>query len=150
MWWVEADPAQWPRLQHLLLKKCAAMDYDGEVQFHRRNVSMASSVLPLHPEERDFNGAPLSVIGTVTVPCYKLDTLFWNIVKLHLLVVDTEGAEVHVLRGATELLKRTDEVKIEWLPRLGYDYAHLLGDFTLMEKCPSHNGDWYDLRYRRT
>lgn len=153
VYWLEADPMQWDRLAHLNLGRFAAMDYDGEVTLLRRNVSMASSVLPLDTAEKDFTGQPLAIVAQILVPCKKLDTAFSHLRQVDLLVIDVEGAELHVLRGAVELLKRTSEVKIEVLGRSGYptqeDYALLLVDFMLLEICPGHDGYWADLRYRR-
>lgn len=153
VYWVEADPAQWDRLAHLNLGRFAALDYDGEIAFKRRNVSMASSVLPLHSAEKDFAGQALKLVDTVLVPCKRLDTAFSHLPNVDLLVIDVEGAELHVLRGAVELLKRSQEVKIELLDRPGYptqqEYDELLSEFTLLEICPGHDGYWYDLRYRR-
>ncbi len=151
--WIEADPGQWARLSHLNLHKFAALDYDGETTFYRRNVSMASSILPLCPDEKDFTGKPLSIIDAVTVPCYRLDTVFKDLACLNLLVIAVEGAELHVLRGACELLIRTEEVRIELLALHGYptqeEYSALLHDFVFMEKCPYHGGYNSDLRYKR-
>lgn len=151
--WIEADPGQWDKLSHLNVHRFAALDYDGEVVFHRRNVSMASSVLPLCPAEKDFTGAPLSIVDSVTVPCHKLDTVFADVPRLDLLVIAVEGAELHVLRGARALLTRTEEVRIELLDLPGYptqeQYAELLHDFVFMEKCPYHGGYNSDLRYKR-
>ena len=135
------------------LHRLAALDYDGETTFYRRNISMASSVLPLSPDEKDFTGKPLGIIDSVTVPCCKLDTLFVSMERVDLLVIAVEGAELHVLRGAEELLKRTEEVRIELLDLPGYpteeQYSSLLYDFVYMEKCPYHGGYNSDLRYKR-
>lgn len=151
--WIEADPAQWARLSHLNLHKFAALDYDGEVEFHRRNVSMASSVLPLCAAEKDFTGNTLCIVDTVIVPCHKLDTVFHDVAKVVLLVIAVEGAELRVLHGARELLKRTEEVRIELLDLPGYptqeEYSALLHEFDFMEKCPYHGGYNSDLRYKR-
>lgn len=151
--WIEADPGQWEKLSHLNLHRFAALDYDGEVQFQRRNVSMASSVLPLCPDEKDFTGNALHIVDTVTVPCRKLDTVFKDVEQLDLLVIAVEGAELYVLRGAREILTRTTDVRIELLALPGYptqeEYSTLLHDFVLMEKCPYHGGYNSDLRYKR-
>lgn len=151
--WIEADPGQWDRLSHLNLHRFAALDYDGETVFYRRNVSMASSVLPLCTDEKDFTGKSLDIVDAVTVPCRKLDTVFADVGCLDLLVIAVEGAELHVLRGAESLLTRTKDVRIELLALPGYptqdEYSALLHDFVLMEKCPYHGGYNSDLRYTR-
>lgn len=151
--WIEADPGQWDKLSHLNLHRFAALDFDGETVFYRRNVSMASSVLPLCPEEVDFSGRPLTITDLVTVPCRRLDTVFGDVPHVDLLVIAVEGAELLVLKGAEELLTRTEEVRIELLALPGYptqdEYSALLHDFVFMEKCPYHGGYNSDLRYKR-
>jgi len=114
--------------------------------------------------------APAHQSGTdnsrITVPVTTLDALFPTLACCDLLKIDVEGAEVFVLRGATELLKHTRQILIEAgefnSQQYGVSPADLLHQLNLagftvqeadtgrqpvsLERYKSHVGNWLAIR----
>jgi FkbM family methyltransferase len=72
--------------------------------------------------------------GRISVPTYPLDAFLANKTPVRLLVIDAEGAEVRILRGAKETLHRDRPVVIveaqeDTLNRFGSSLAELLAIF---------------------
>lgn len=124
----------------------------------------AGGTLPFSDDRRDDMNALLEpgVSSTLHVPITTLDELFPDLPRCDLLKIDVEGAELAVLRGAGDLLKRTRQILIEAGEpnslRFGVRAADLLthleaAGFTVTETDParqpicleryeSHVGNW--------
>lgn len=55
----------------------------------------------------------VSEFGPLKVPCVTLDAELFNIPSIDILKIDTEGYETHVLKGASETLKKTKRIAVE-------------------------------------
>ncbi len=51
--------------------------------------------------------------GALKVPCVTLDAELSDMPRIDILKIDTEGYETHVLRGASETLKKTQRIALE-------------------------------------
>lgn len=119
--WVEADPAMYPRLEKLGVEfvAAAASDRVGEATLHRFTVSGANSLLKRGPVvETDFNGKPILEVDGVRVPTVTVDSLGY---EYDVLVIDVQGHEAAVLRGAAESIKRCRVVYLELLREEYYE-----------------------------
>jgi FkbM family methyltransferase len=90
----------------------AAMDSDGEITLYERvqgngvTATAHSSVfMTLYREDDTLN--------PMKVKCTTLDRLTASIPQIDLLKVDVEGAELAVLEGAHETLKKTKRIVVE-------------------------------------
>jgi FkbM family methyltransferase len=87
---------------------------------------------------------------SIQVQCVTLDSLEQLIGPAEIVFSDTEGAELDVLRGATEYLLRhrpvyVVEVVPRWLARAGVEPKELLDEFTSLGYRPFLLG-WFGLR----
>ena len=99
-------------LENFTAIQVAAGDFDGEIEINlASNDFQSSSILEphLHLNEAPevlFNGKELVKIG-------KLDSILGSGFDLDFLVVDVQGFEMHVLRGAVESLRSVKYLFIE-------------------------------------
>lgn len=110
----EPDPAVFAQLEATCTRfgirgtrhNVALADSDGTQLFHRQADSVNSSLLP----RTDHAAA-----GTFEVPTRRLDALLPAPIDASrlLLKIDVQGAELHVLRGATGMLDRVQRVIVE-------------------------------------
>lgn len=115
--YVEPNPAAFKKLQAACPgRKCwnlAASTREGKVNFHLYTPDECSSFferspafLKLHPNVKK--------VSTTSLPCARIDTLVKQIGKpVDILVIDTQGAELQVLSGASEILKTAKIVQCE-------------------------------------
>lgn len=114
-----------------IVGKAAWITGNHNLPFHVRSEDRSASALAC----RDINRSN-GVTSTVEVPTIAIDDL--NISDADLIIVDVEGAELDVLRGATQTIERCKpDVMIEcherenrlwladWLERCGYNLAHV-------------------------
>lgn len=135
---IEADPRYETHLQHYQLKypntvnveKCFCDAVDGETVFSQNSDGRSSS---------RYNVAVDSV--AISVPTKKLDTIVCErgIQGTILLKIDVEGAEVDVLKGATEVLKKCEIIIVEsWITVMGRDKTP--SDFASLVSVMKQNG----------
>ena len=109
----EPSPAVFPALERAAAElpgvrahPCAVGDREGTTDFHLTSDHWCSSVLPPSELGKRYYGAWLDVKRTIAVPIVRLDD--WaahsGIARVDLLKVDTQGYDLHVLRGAARLL----------------------------------------------
>lgn len=95
----------------------AIADKDGSANFHINSFEMGSSLLPLNEEGlKTWVGlASLEVEAVMTVPTIRLDTLMnlLGIRHVDFLKVDTQGADLVVLRSAGDRLRDIAKVTLE-------------------------------------
>lgn len=96
------------------LRNMALSDKPGTVAMNVLSNSFSSSLLmPDRSEIDDGMAAKLSLKNTIDVTCSTLDLELRECGKIDLIKIDTQGTEISVLNGATEVLKRTKYVLIE-------------------------------------
>jgi FkbM family methyltransferase len=130
--WIEPDPKQRDRLKAIESDKhkvimAAASDECGEVWLNIFSISSCNSIMK--PAgivgSIDMDGNPITLEGGVIVPCITIDSL--NLTDIDLMVIDTEGAELKVLKGAVNLLKTLNHVYLEYHTQYLYEgqpYKH--------------------------
>jgi FkbM family methyltransferase len=99
---------------HITVERFAVGDFDGEVEFMENDYGGASSALPMSSEaQREYPW--MSRTRRVAVPCIRLDSYFQGhpARDIDLLIVDAQGYEDRVLRGASETLGRTRRCLVE-------------------------------------
>jgi FkbM family methyltransferase len=99
-----------------IVAPCAAIgSEEGSVEFHISGNSVSSSVLPI--EEAHVKAAPESgYVDSQMAKLTRLDNIASNLLPSTgsiLLKIDTQGYEMHVLRGATGLLSRVVAIQLE-------------------------------------
>tara|TARA_Y100001963_G_scaffold159687_2_gene264626 strand:- start:10297 stop:10920 length:624 start_codon:yes stop_codon:yes gene_type:complete len=89
--------------------------HHSNIYFYNKAVSDRDGLESIHVSEQDemcgileMNGSKIGEIESVT-----LDTFFADEEKISLIKIDVEGAELNVLRGAKETLKKTDSLLLE-------------------------------------
>jgi FkbM family methyltransferase len=142
--------------ENILLFNCACADSEGNKQMHvdMVNEGQSSSLLEplIHLEEHPDIPFPNKEL----VPVKRLDDLPFTRSKYNLLVMDTQGTELLVLKGAKETLKYIDYIYTEvnirevykdcvQLPELD-DY---LQDFERVETFIAPKKSWGDAFYIR-
>ncbi len=172
--WIEADP----RLFTLLSKNiegyprqrainALVADKDGEeVEFNvSSNAGASSSMLPFSGHSKAFPG--VTTIGTLALTTRSMDGLVRDhgidLSLYDVLVLDVQGAELHVLRGMGATLDRFDWLKIEAADFPAYEGGavlteiiefctscgfELIGNFTFAERPGV--GSYSDAVFRRT
>lgn len=98
----------------ITVERFAVSDFDGEVPFSENDYGGASSVLPMADgAQKEYPW--MSRMRQTTVPCVRLDSYFQQrqVRDIDLLVVDVQGLEDRVLRGAPETLRRTRRCIVE-------------------------------------
>lgn len=116
----EALPAFEPALKEICGRLnaqyhlCALTDTDGEAAFYvPESAPTGSSLLPRSNRwKASLAGSANAAVRETKVPARRLDS--FNLQGSRILIkIDVEGAELAVLRGAAETLKRTDVVICE-------------------------------------
>jgi FkbM family methyltransferase len=64
-------------------------------------------------EDRISANSRVSESGTIKVPCVRLDDELKDVAIIDILKIDTEGYEIPVLRGASETLRKTEQIVLE-------------------------------------
>jgi len=117
---VEPQPAFYRQLEErfpgptMTVHNCAVSDASGTMPMEILNANYSSSLLPVIPEAGGANRRlDLSVRETIVVDVRRLDDLARQVTgDIDLLKIDTQGSELHVLRGAVETLRR---VRLIWI-----------------------------------
>ncbi len=119
---VEANPAVFARLQASFaadpgveLAQCALGEIDGLADLRLTTFDQSSSLLPLKLHREVY--PDIAECGVLSVPARRLDSLLaerpGGAADFNLLVVDVQGAELLVLRGAEGSLAGFDAVLSE-------------------------------------
>jgi FkbM family methyltransferase len=119
----EPNPYIWPKLerniegQSIELRKIAVSNKSGVEEFHITDNNLSSSLLAL--SEREMLQLPkthqelLKEKQTKQVKVSTLDLECMHVASVLVLKLDVQGAELMVLQGATQLLKRTRFILLE-------------------------------------
>ena len=90
----------------------ALSDEEGEAEFHLNEFSFSSSLLKMTNTHKEI--FPFTKNETIVkVSTNKLDNIFNNFKKNVLLKIDVQGAELEVLKGATNSLREIDVIQLE-------------------------------------
>ncbi|MCF7843483.1 FkbM family methyltransferase [Candidatus Gracilibacteria bacterium] len=109
---------RWGSNKRVLCFEQACASFDGEAVLHEANLTGNDSLLPII-ENSKHN---LKLINTHKIKTVKLDGVKeLKDKEIDLLWADTQGYEIEVLSGATELLKRTKSLFLE-VYRQNVDY----------------------------
>jgi FkbM family methyltransferase len=115
-----------------VIRQCAVSDANGSTHFDILNADYSSSILPALPGVGGSGTRlDLQVKERIEVPTRTLDVLVPEAGldgTIDLLKIDTQGAELHVLRGATAILPRVRMVWVEVSFRALYEGSALFGD----------------------
>lgn len=115
-----------------VIRQCAVSDSTGATHFDILNADYSSSILSALPEVGGSGTRlDLRVKERIEVPTRTLDTLVPE-AGIHgtidLLKIDTQGAELHVLRGAAAVLPRVRIIWVEVSFKALYQGSALFGD----------------------
>lgn len=165
--YIEAHPDTYLQLKQKLEGRpnfvavnCAACDKDGPVIFRKTSVVYSSSILPL---KEHLKMAPKCVeIGQVKVEGKMIDTILKEM-GLHsstfnFLNLDTQGAELMVLKGASNLLPYIQAINTEVNMKELYEGCVLIKEldafledrgFIQTELVTPFNPSWGDAFYVR-
>lgn len=101
---IEANPTLCRKLRKLPIQveECAAFSSPGRTTFHLSDFGSVFSSLSLSAVQAVSKGEPGAGTRPVEVRQETLDNL---VREVHLLKIDTQGAELHVLRGAERTLR---------------------------------------------
>ena len=135
---VEAQPARCQELRDrfhetgFIIEHCAVSDRTGTIDMDILNFDYSSSILPVLPSVGDAGHRhDLTVRERVTVPTRTLDALVAGAGftgTIDLLKIDTQGAELLVLKGAVAVLPRVRMIWAEVSFRALYDGSALFAD----------------------
>jgi FkbM family methyltransferase len=94
--------------QHVRIWNAALHDHEGTIQLQVHADAATSSVLPRPAGARRYFGSGDRIVATVPVDAMTLDRLVQDAAIEHvdLLKLDTQGAELPIIRGARRLLQR--------------------------------------------
>jgi FkbM family methyltransferase len=135
---VEPMPARCRELEarftdpRFTIRQCAVSDSAATVQFDILNADYSSSMLPALPEVGGAgNRLDLRVKQRIDVDTRPLDALVAEAAlpgTIDLLKIDTQGAELHVLRGAAATLPRVRIIWVEVSFRAMYEGSALFAE----------------------
>lgn len=124
--WIEADPDTYTKLQNEVssssinskTENFAASDIDGEAEFYITNNKVSSSLMDLHLHKSVYPDVDLE--RKIKVQTRSLDSYFKesksDLSKYNGIIIDVQGAELLVFKGATETLKSIDYIIAEVSP----------------------------------
>lgn len=123
--------------QPVKMHQCAASDHVGEAVL--TVIAPAAGTNYLNPDVAASRDAATEVVATTTLDAFADEH---DIVRIHLLKIDTEGHDLNVLRGAGGLLngQRVDVVQFEYNHRWIYARAFLRDAFELLGAAGYHVG----------
>jgi FkbM family methyltransferase len=173
--WVEANPEAFEKLQQnikpypsqIAVNRLITERDDADHVFHiANNDGESSSILALHDHKKIWPGVKFD--RDIRLKSITLDSLIKKlrkrVVEYQALVIDTQGAELLVLKGATGILRGLEYVRVEAPDFEAYsgcakvdDVVEFLRKFQFRiirkDKFPQpvdDCGQYYDLLFRRT
>jgi len=100
----------------------AISDKTGSISFNVANYDGGvDSLFKINRVGQETSWVPYEHIGKIEVPTITLDVLIEDKQSYNFLNIDVEGAELLVLKGATELLKNIDWIQVETQDVLRFD-----------------------------
>lgn len=159
--WIEANPQVISRLRSHVeplgqrVVQALITDRPGPTTFNITNNEKSSSILPLgtHKEEHP----DVRVASSIVLQSRTLDEVVVSegLASFNLLVMDIQGAELHALRGAPNVLRQVDYLYLEINERPLYvgcglveDLDDHLSDFSRIDTAMTEHG-WGDAFYIR-
>ncbi len=106
----------------------AAGETEGRVRLHVTRDTTGASLLRPREEMRELVGSNWTVEAEVEVPVQTLDLLLADVPEVSLLKIDVQGFEQEVLRGAAQVLARTNFLLIELNYQPQYEGGSWLGE----------------------
>lgn len=129
--WIEALPDLFTQLEKNIAQYpnqraiCALLgeENDKQVEFHLASNDLASSSIFRFGDELGFEN--LSMESSVQLVSSRLDHILTNteLADYHHWVIDVQGAELLVLKGAGQLLENCNSLRIEVSTRKVYEYG---------------------------
>jgi FkbM family methyltransferase len=111
-----------------ILKGYKAFNYavsdkeEGTITFNLSNFDGGTdSIFKINEWGRDSSWAPYEHIAEIEVPTTTLDKIVENKSNYNFLNIDVEGAELVVLRGASEVLKHMDCIMLETQDKIRFE-----------------------------
>jgi len=105
------------RAPNFIVIPMAVAETNGHAEFHINTFDAASSLLPMDEGSRRSwtGGDQLALKETITVPTLRLDTFldFAKIARVDFLKIDTQGADLAVLRSAGGRLRDIAKITLE-------------------------------------
>ena len=162
--WVEMLPekvarlrARFPDTRRDLVVEAACWDEDGKlVPLHRASNAQSSSLLEPREHLTEHPGVSFAADGWLTTR--RLDSVLPGEVDFDLISIDSQGAELHVLRGLGSWLDRVRWAYLEINTKLLYEGAALLPEidafmgergFVRVARKMAGDHGWGDALYRR-
>jgi FkbM family methyltransferase len=104
-----------PRNHHLLTMNVALNGLDF-VEIHQLAAGDREGIVRFSENLINSGNSHVSENGEVQVQVSRLDTVLSSQAKIDLLVMDTEGFEVHAMRGGKATLEKTRHFYVEYAP----------------------------------
>jgi FkbM family methyltransferase len=105
------------RAQNFIVIPMAVAQTNGSADFYVNEYEQASSLLPMREEGRQswVGGEALKTTATVKVPTIRLDTFIamMGIQRVDFLKVDTQGADLEVLKSVGSKLNLVEKITLE-------------------------------------
>ncbi len=105
--------ASFSKTDGVILFQCACGEQDGHVEMFVEQHNQGQSNSILKPRKHLEYYPQIQFNETERVPVRKLDNLFFARNKYNMLMMDTQGAELLVLKGATTTLRSIDYIYTE-------------------------------------
>jgi len=159
--WVEANPQVIPRLRSHVepfgqrVVSALVTDRPGPTNFNITNNEKSSSILELGTHKQEH--PDVTVARSIVLQARTLDEVVASekLTGFNLLVMDIQGAELHVLRAAPHVLRQVDYLYLEVNERPLYvgcglvsDLDDYLSDFSRIDTAMTEHG-WGDAFYIR-
>jgi FkbM family methyltransferase len=115
---------------------------EGTITFNLSNFDGGTdSIFKINEWGRDSSWAPYQHIAEIEVPTTTLDKIVEDKSKYNFLNMDVEGAELMVLRGATEVLKHMECIMLETQDKIRFE-----GSCTRQELVEFLDGYGFELK----
>jgi FkbM family methyltransferase len=131
-----------------ILKEYKAFNYavsdkeEGTITFNLSNYDGGTdSIFKINEWGRDSSWTPYEHVAEIEVPTTTLDKIVEDKSKYNFLNMDVEGAELMVLRGATEVLKHMECIMLETQDKIRFE-----GSCTRQELVEFLDGYGFELK----
>lgn len=145
----------WQDADKITLVKAACADYDGMATMYTETANKGMSNSLLRPAKHVDYYPDIKFGGTAEVGVLRLDSIEFDRSKYNLLVLDCQGAEGLIIKGAAGTLAHIDYIYTEINTGQLYEGCteveeldRLLSDFVRIETKMT-NAQWGDALYKR-